>query len=134
MFSAASAATQRIPPFILPVRSIRRSGRSLCDGAGIFDSFSQQMLEAWQHENVDTSLTQRMENRLRASIIPKPMILASVPSTTGVTKRQRNSGWRASGQRLSAGAGDLRLSLPERRSLSQFLSPTSRDGAAIFIA
>lgn len=22
------------------------------------------MLEAWQHENVDTSLTQRMENRL----------------------------------------------------------------------
>lgn len=28
------------------------------------DSFSQQMLEAWQHENVDTSLTQRMENRL----------------------------------------------------------------------
>ena len=28
------------------------------------DSFSQQMLESWQSENVDTSLTQRMENRL----------------------------------------------------------------------
>lgn len=28
------------------------------------DSFSQQMLESWQGENVDTSLTQRMENRL----------------------------------------------------------------------
>ncbi|MRS91619.1 sugar kinase [Enterobacteriaceae bacterium RIT714] len=28
------------------------------------DSFSQQMLEAWQNENVDTSLIQRMENRL----------------------------------------------------------------------
>ncbi|WP_348250362.1 PfkB family carbohydrate kinase, partial [Salmonella enterica] len=28
------------------------------------DSFSQQMLEAGQHENVDTSLAQRMENRL----------------------------------------------------------------------
>jgi 2-dehydro-3-deoxygluconokinase len=28
------------------------------------DSFSQQMLEAWQSEHVDTSLIQRMENRL----------------------------------------------------------------------
>ena len=28
------------------------------------DNFSQQMLDAWQSENVDTSLTQRMENRL----------------------------------------------------------------------
>ena len=28
------------------------------------DSFSQQMLDAWRGENVDTSLTQRMENRL----------------------------------------------------------------------
>ncbi|WP_259467824.1 PfkB family carbohydrate kinase, partial [Enterobacter hormaechei] len=28
------------------------------------DSFSQQMLEAWQGENVETSLIQRMENRL----------------------------------------------------------------------
>ena len=28
------------------------------------DSFSQQMLEAWQSENVQTSLIQRMENRL----------------------------------------------------------------------
>ena len=28
------------------------------------DSFSQQMLEAWQGENVQTSLIQRMENRL----------------------------------------------------------------------
>jgi len=28
------------------------------------DSFSQQMLEAWQSENVKTSLIQRMENRL----------------------------------------------------------------------
>ncbi|KKY81290.1 ketodeoxygluconokinase [Enterobacter cloacae] len=28
------------------------------------DNFSQQMLESWQAENVDTSLTQRMENRL----------------------------------------------------------------------
>ncbi|MDR9890072.1 sugar kinase [Pseudenterobacter timonensis] len=28
------------------------------------DSFSQQMLEAWQEEQVDTSLIQRMENRL----------------------------------------------------------------------
>ena len=28
------------------------------------DSFSQQMLDAWHGENVDTSLTQRMENRL----------------------------------------------------------------------
>lgn len=28
------------------------------------DSFSQQMLEAWQSEHIDTSLTQRMENRL----------------------------------------------------------------------
>ena len=28
------------------------------------DSFSQQMLESWQAENVDTALTQRMENRL----------------------------------------------------------------------
>lgn len=28
------------------------------------DSFSQQMLDTWQAENVDTSLTQRMENRL----------------------------------------------------------------------
>ena len=28
------------------------------------DSFSQQMLEAWQSEQVDTSLIQRMENRL----------------------------------------------------------------------
>lgn len=28
------------------------------------DSFSQQMLEPWQGENVDTSLTQRMEDRL----------------------------------------------------------------------
>lgn len=28
------------------------------------DNFSQQMLDAWQSENVDTRLTQRMENRL----------------------------------------------------------------------
>lgn len=28
------------------------------------DSFSQQMLDAWQAEDVDTSLTQRMENRM----------------------------------------------------------------------
>ena len=28
------------------------------------DSFSQQMLEAWQSEHVETSLIQRMENRL----------------------------------------------------------------------
>ena len=28
------------------------------------DSFRQQMLESWQAENVDTSLKQRMENRL----------------------------------------------------------------------
>jgi len=28
------------------------------------DNFSQQMLDAWQAEQVDTSLTQRMENRL----------------------------------------------------------------------
>jgi len=28
------------------------------------DNFSQQMLDAWQSENVDISLTQRMENRL----------------------------------------------------------------------
>ncbi len=28
------------------------------------DNFSQQMLDAWQSEDVDTSLTQRMENRL----------------------------------------------------------------------
>ncbi|MCU6667400.1 sugar kinase [Enterobacteriaceae bacterium H4N4] len=28
------------------------------------DNFSQQMLDAWQSENVDTSLIQRMENRL----------------------------------------------------------------------
>ncbi|WP_320733478.1 2-dehydro-3-deoxygluconokinase [Enterobacter roggenkampii] len=28
------------------------------------DSFSQQMLEAWQSEHIDTSLIQRMENRL----------------------------------------------------------------------
>ncbi|MGP3590672.1 sugar kinase [Vagococcus sp. WN89Y] len=28
------------------------------------DSFSQQMIDAWHAENVDTSLTQRMENRL----------------------------------------------------------------------
>lgn len=28
------------------------------------DNFSQQMLESWQAENFDTSLTQRMENRL----------------------------------------------------------------------
>ena len=28
------------------------------------DNFSQQMLESWQAENVDTGLTQRMENRL----------------------------------------------------------------------
>lgn len=28
------------------------------------DSFSEQMIEAWQAENVDTRLTQRMENRL----------------------------------------------------------------------
>lgn len=33
------------------------------------DSFSQQMLEAWQHENVDTSLTQRMENRLPGPLL-----------------------------------------------------------------
>lgn len=28
------------------------------------DNFSQQMLDSWQAENVDTSLTQRMDNRL----------------------------------------------------------------------
>lgn len=28
------------------------------------DSFSQQMLEAWQNEHVGTALIQRMENRL----------------------------------------------------------------------
>ena len=28
------------------------------------DNFSQQMLDAWQQEAVDTGLTQRMENRL----------------------------------------------------------------------
>jgi len=28
------------------------------------DNFSQQMLDAWQSESVDTTLTQRMENRL----------------------------------------------------------------------
>ena len=28
------------------------------------DSFSEQMLTSWQGENVDTSLIQRMENRL----------------------------------------------------------------------
>lgn len=65
------------------------------------DSFSQQMLEAWQHENVDTSLTQRMENRLPGLYYIEPMTLASVPSTTGV-RAAANSGWRASSQRLSA--------------------------------
>lgn len=59
------------------------------------DSFSQQMLEAWQSEQVDTSLIQRMENRLPGLTTLKPTLPASGPSTTGVTKPRPNSGWRA---------------------------------------
>ncbi len=91
------------------------------------------MLEAWQR-NVDTSLTQRMEKiACRASITSKPMTLASVPSTTGVTKRRRNSGWRASSQRLSLQKALATFDYLYLSGISlAILSPTSRDQAAVF--
>ncbi|MFP1455535.1 PfkB family carbohydrate kinase [Escherichia coli] len=64
--------------------------RSLRNGAGN-QQFSQQMLDAWHGENVDTSLTQRMENRFRAFTALKPTAPANVRSTTGGTKPPPNS-------------------------------------------
>ncbi len=46
---------RQVPPDALSVNYVTALGT---------DNFSQQMLESWQAENVDTSLTQRMENRL----------------------------------------------------------------------
>lgn len=66
------------------------------------DSFSQQMLDAWHGENVDTSLTQRMETVCRAFTTLKPTAPASVRSTTGGTKPPPNSGWRVSSLRRFA--------------------------------
>ncbi len=67
------------------------------------DTFSQQMLESWQRENVQTDLIQRMVPTVyRASTTSKPTRAASAPFTTGATKPRRSSGWRASSLRPSA--------------------------------
>lgn len=66
------------------------------------DSFSQQMLEAWQSEHVETSLIQRMENRLLDFITSRPTAPANARFITGVTKPRPNSGWRATRLRPSA--------------------------------
>ncbi len=62
------------------------------------DNFSQQMLDAWQKENVRTTLTQRLEHRLPGLYY----IETDAPSITGVTKRRPVSGWRASRPKRSA--------------------------------
>ena len=46
---------RQVPPEALAVNYVTALGT---------DSFSQQMLDAWQSEHIDTSLIQRMENRL----------------------------------------------------------------------
>ncbi|HFK5654915.1 sugar kinase [Enterobacter cloacae subsp. dissolvens] len=46
---------RQVPPEALTVNYVTALGT---------DSFSQQMLDAWQSEHIDTSLIQRMENRL----------------------------------------------------------------------
>ncbi|RSB26836.1 sugar kinase [Enterobacter cloacae] len=46
---------RQVPPGALTVNYVTALGT---------DSFSQQMLDAWQSEHIDTSLIQRMENRL----------------------------------------------------------------------
>ena len=63
------------------------------------DSFSQQMLDAWHGENVDTSLTQRMENRLPGLYYIET---DSTGARTGGTKPPPNSGWRVSSLRRFA--------------------------------
>ncbi len=60
------------------------------------DTFSQQMLESWQGEQVKTDLIQRMADRCLASTTLKRTRPASAPSTTGATKRRPNSGSKAS--------------------------------------
>lgn len=66
------------------------------------DAFSQQMLDSWQQENVNTDLIQRMADRLPDCITLKPMTPASAPSTTGATRRRQSSGWRAIARRRFA--------------------------------
>lgn len=46
---------RQVDPAVLTVHYVTALGT---------DNFSQQMLDAWQSESVDTTLTQRMENRL----------------------------------------------------------------------
>ncbi len=56
------------------------------------DAFSQQMLDSWQQENVNTDLISGWPTACRGCITLKPMIPASVPSTTGATRRRQSSG------------------------------------------
>ncbi len=72
------------------------------------------MLEAWQHEMWLPRWQRGGWKIARGAGNIETDDTGERTFCTGVTKRRRNSGWRASGQRLSPGAGDLRLSLPER--------------------
>lgn len=56
------------------------------------DSFSEEMLTAWQQENIQTDLIQRMDNKLPGSILSRPMRAVNVPSIIGVMMRQPASG------------------------------------------
>lgn len=65
------------------------------------DTFSQQMLESWQSENVQTDLIQRMADRLPGLYYIETDDTGERTFTTGVMKPQRSSGWRASSPRPS---------------------------------
>jgi Sugar kinases, ribokinase family len=66
------------------------------------DTFSQQMLESWQSENVQTDLIQRMADRLPGLYYIETDDTGERTFYTGVMKPQRSSGWRASSLRPSA--------------------------------
>lgn len=66
------------------------------------DTFSQQMLESWQRENVQTDLIQRMADRLPGLYYIETDESGERTFTTGATKPRRSSGWRASSLRPSA--------------------------------
>ena len=57
------------------------------------DSFSDQMIAAWQQEKVGTRLIQRLENKMPGLYALKPMIKASAPFGTGAATPPRATGW-----------------------------------------
>ena len=65
------------------------------------DTFSQQMMDAWQAENVKTDLIQRMSDRMPGLYYIETDDTGERTFYTGVTKPRRSSGWRASSLPLS---------------------------------